>query len=167
MHEANLRWLEDAQERFGAAWVEGAILEIGALNINGSARSRLRSVEYVGVDCTAGPCVDIVCRSTETLFEDRAAFDCLILTQVLEHDPTWRESILHNAQWLRQGGVLLLSWGAEGNPRHDPEPWAPVPVGDVLAAIVPTFAIAEACWEGRRYRGEVIGGCYDIIATKR
>jgi hypothetical protein len=50
---------------------------------------------------------------------------------MLEHDPRWRESLAHNLQWLKRGGLLLLSWGAEGNLRHDPEPWAWVPVIDV------------------------------------
>ena len=163
MHQGNREWLTHAQTRFGQ-W--SSILELGSLDINGTARSILRGDLYIGVDRVAGPGVDVVCDAEHTQFDLDRQFDCLLCTSVLEHTPRWREILTHNLQWLRYDGVLLLSWGAEGNQHHAPEPWKPVPVGDVLEWACPLTRIVEAYWEGSRFKNDC-AGCYDLIAYRK
>lgn len=162
MHQGNREWLAHAQAVYGHRWQWTGVLELGSLDVNGSAREIIRAGVYIGVDRVAGPGVDIACDAEATSFE--RSFGCLLCTSVLEHTPRWREILEHNRQWLRaNGGVLLLSWGAEGNQHHAPEPWAPVPVGDVLEWLAPRFVIVEAGWESRRFTGDC-AGCYNVIA---
>jgi SAM-dependent methyltransferase len=166
MHQGNREWLAHAQKTYGHNWSKIGVLELGSLDVNGSARGILRAPEYVGVDRVAGPGVDIVVDAEHTAFKPQS-FGCLLCTSVLEHTPRWREILDHNLQWLRSGGILLLSWGAEGNQHHAPEPWAPVPVGDVLEWLMRAsvdvigwpLRVFEANWE----RSDC-AGCYDIIA---
>lgn len=167
MHQGNREWLAYAQATYGHRWMYTGILELGALDWNGSARELLRSELYVGVDRTAGPGVDIVCDAATTDFRSaRYGFGCLLCASLLEHSPYWRQVLTHNLRWMKRNGVLLLSWGAEGNLHHAPEPWSPVPVGDVLEIIAPACDIIEAYWEKDRFTGDC-AGCYDIIAVKR
>lgn len=183
MHVGNRNWLDDLQARFAEHIAGAALLELGSLNINGSARECLRPARWTGVDrlrcgspdCTCcsgalGPVakscdVDVHCDAIATRFEVEE-FDVLLCTSMLEHDPAWRESLAHNLPWLRRGGLLFLSWGAEGNTHHAPEPWAVVPVGDVLEwAIASGLQIVDATWEASRYTGDC-GGCYDMVLRK-
>jgi hypothetical protein len=70
-------------------------------------------------------------------------------------------------KWLRADGILLLAWGAEGNVRHDPEPWAQVPVGDVLEYLVDKFDIVDASWERTHFSSECCPGFYNLVAIRR
>jgi len=163
MHIGNRDWLNDVQDRYASDM--GDLLEIGSLNVNGSAREHLRPRTWVGVDCVHGEDVDVHCDAEATAFEPEI-FNVLLSTSMAEHNPRWREGISHNLKWLKPSGLLLLSWGAEGNLHHLPEPWAPVPVGDVLEwCVKERLLILEACWERTKYTPDC-EGCYDIIARK-
>lgn len=70
--------------------------------------------------------VDMFCDLHETIFLG-TQFDTMVCASVLEHDPDWKHLLEHNLQWLRRGGLALISFGAEGNDHHAPEPWAIVP----------------------------------------
>lgn len=195
MHVGNRNWLDDLQARFAQQIAGAALLEIGSLNINGSARECLHPARWVGVDrlrCGRNDCrscrghgggeptaglesastinswscdVDVRCDAIETHFEP-GEFDLLLSTSMIEHDPAWRASLTHNLPWLRRGGLFFLSWGAEGNTHHAPEPWAAVPVGDVLEwAISERLQIIDATWEGSRYTNDC-AGCYDMVLVK-
>lgn len=183
MHAGNRNWLDDLQARFAGEIAGASLLEIGSLNINGSARECLRPARWVGVDrlrCGRADCpscgdgtvparrdcdVEIQCDADQTCFEPES-FDILLSTSMLEHDPGWRASLAHNLPWLRRGGLIFLSWGAEGNTHHAPEPWAAVPVGDVLEwAISHGLRVLDATWEGHRYTDDC-AGCYDMVLVK-
>ncbi len=163
MHVGNIEWLKDLDARYDLD--DDRLLELGSLNINGTARSYLHAKAWVGIDQTSGDDVDIVCKATETLFWP-SAFDVILSTSMLEHDPNWRESLSHNLQWLRPGGLLFLSWGAEGNLHHLPEPWASVPGADVQQwAKDAGIEVVESTWECDRYTGDC-PGCYDMVLRK-
>ena len=53
-----------------------------------------------------------------TIFQ-RAAFDVVICTEMLEHVEDWRGAVDNLKQAVAPGGVLLLSTRAPGFPRHE------------------------------------------------
>lgn len=164
MHVGNVQWLRDLDGRYATSGAR--LLELGSLNVNGTARSHIEAREWVGIDIVAGGGVDIVCPAKETTFAEES-FDIILCTSMLEHDPDWRESLTHNLPWLAPGGLLFLSWGAEGNTRHDPEPWAMVPVAEVRDwASKHGLVTIETCWERDRYVGDC-AGCYDMVLRKQ
>lgn len=167
MHTGNVDWLRDVNTRFSQDLRGKKLLELGALNINGSARSYLEVGRWIGIDQIAGADVDIVCKAAETKFEI-AEFDLILCTSMLEHDPNWSASISWNVQWLRPGGLFLLSWGAEGNQWHLPEPWAAVPIAEVKQWIARDnrLVIVEECWEYARYTADC-AGCYDMVLRRQ
>tara|TARA_B100001093_G_scaffold2600_1_gene2645 strand:+ start:19662 stop:20045 length:384 start_codon:yes stop_codon:yes gene_type:complete len=74
--------------------------------------------EYVGIDCYAGPCVDVVGVAHE--YEPKKAnFDVVITTEMLEHDPHWKLTLEHAARMLRSGGLLILTCAAPKRPPHN------------------------------------------------
>lgn len=164
MHEGNHDFLKYVIEKFPGS-LSGSVLELGSLDINGSARQHVAAKRYVGIDIVPGPGVDQVCRAAETSFTS-GEFDALISISMFEHDPDWERSLSHNLQWLKKDSLIILGWGAEGNTKHIPDPWALVPVADwkAAAAKMPLF-IMEQFFENERFTPDCLGA-YDVIARK-
>lgn len=167
MHIGNQDFIADMRKQYPAYFTRANVLELGACDLNGSPRIHFEpTCRYVGVDCVAGPGVDIVSPAKSTVFFP-AEFDTLVCLSMFEHDPDWRESFAHNLQWLRPGAMIFLGWGAEGNLPHPPAPWAIVPAADfaAFAATLPIDVLA-AFFEYERYTPDC-KGAYDAIARRR
>lgn len=166
MHQGNRDWLEKLSIDHDKEISGAAVLEIGSMNWNGSARPYFsKAARYVGVDMVAGPDVDVVSPAAKTQFKP-GEFDILICLSLFEHDPEWRTSFSHNLQWIRPGGLLITCWGAEGNIHHAPEPWAIVPAADFHEAAKDwPIKIVDAFFEFDRFTQDC-PGCYDVLAIK-
>lgn len=164
MHDDQRKWIRDLQQVYPQAFVRPArVIELGSLNVNGSARSLFDVDDYVGVDTQEGACVDVVCAA-----KDFAAQPCdtLISLSMLEHDPSWRDSLQNSNSLLRPGGLLILSYGAEGNDPHEPFPFVELQDAEVQQVLLEIgYEIQDAFRESDRYSNE-IPGCYDLVGRK-
>ena len=126
------------KERLAGTITKGAlVLEIGSYNVNGSVRDLFAGcTEYVGVDRCAGPGVDVVCDMHE--YMPGRLFDIVVCCEVLEHDPRPKDAFHRMMDWLKPGGILIMTcacrlrWahtcmGAQG--RRDGEHYANVEPG--------------------------------------
>lgn len=167
MHQGNRDWLAYLKALLPDYFKNARVLEIGSYDVNGTARDYFQeAIRYVGVDKVAGPGVDIVADAGATIFTP-GEFDTLVYLSVFEHDPAWAENFAHNLTWIRPGGLLIVGWGAEGNKRHEPEPWAPVPHRAFLdrAGAWP-IEILDAFFEEKRFVPDC-PGAFDLLARKR
>lgn len=114
MHASVLTWVAEQVARYDLA--EGSTLEVGSLDVNGSAR-RFFTGPYVGVDMREGPGVDVVASAAAMPFPDRS-FDTIVCTEMLEHDPAWWWSLQEMARVLRRGGHLILTTRGNGFGQH-------------------------------------------------
>jgi SAM-dependent methyltransferase len=109
--------------------VEGKrVLEVGALDVNGSVRpyvTSLRPAEYVGTDRRRGRRVDVVVNATRLI--DRFGcdrFDVVLCLETLEHIQQWRIALWCMLAVLRTGGTFVLTTRSPGFPRHEhPDDW--------------------------------------------
>ena len=112
-----------AMANLTSAQVKGKfVLEVGSLNVNGSVRKFVETLEpgkYIGVDIVGGPGVDLVCRADELLqrFEE-SSVDLLVSTEMLEHVRDWRRVVTNFKHVLRPGGSLLLTTRSYGFGYH-------------------------------------------------
>ena len=166
MHPGNMDWLKLLRQKYPAHFTGASVLEIGSYNINGTARDCFKDVKrYVGVDVAKGPCVDVVARAADTRFKVEE-FDTLVYLSVFEHDPNWRAGFDHNLHWIRPGGLIIICFGAEGNLRHAPEPWAVVPTKMFYEAVKSMpIKILDAFFEKAQV-GISPPGAYDVLAMK-
>lgn len=108
----------------GREEVEGRrILEVGALDVNGSVRPYVTSLkprEYVGVDMRAGRRVDQVIVAERLISVlGCQGFDVVLCLETLEHVQPWRLAIFNMAAQLRDGGRFVLTTRSPGYPRHE------------------------------------------------
>lgn len=166
MHQGNRDFLADLKRRFPTFFWKAAVLELGSLDICGTARDYFEDCRYVGVDIERGPGVDVVAKAKETVFQE-GEFDTLVCLSLFEHDADWRQSFSHNLKWLRPGALIILCWGAEGNNIHPPYPWAVVPHTDFLfESLHWPIIVEEAFFEKTKYTGDC-EGAYDVVAWKK
>lgn len=116
MHTEALEYTRQALARIGgAAGLD--VLEIGSVNINGSARDLCGGARwYLGIDPEAGPGVDLVTDAAG--YDGACAFDLVICNEVLEHTPDPASVIACAARALRPGGHLILTCASTGRKPH-------------------------------------------------
>jgi SAM-dependent methyltransferase len=119
-NSACLQFIKDNLSREEA---EGRkVLEVGSLYVNGSPRGDVMSLSplsYTGVDLSAGPGVDVVCRVEDLAGRFGAgSFDIVLSTEMLEHVRDWRSAISNLKEVLKPGGLLLITTRSKGYPYH-------------------------------------------------
>ena len=99
-----------------------SVLEVGALDVNGSPRSLIKALHpgsYLGVDMQAGVGVDEVCPAEKLVGRfGPDAFDIVVSTEMMEHVFDWRV-VLHNLkQVVKKGGLLVITTRSLGFGYH-------------------------------------------------
>ncbi|MBA3781025.1 MAG: methyltransferase domain-containing protein [Nocardioides sp.] len=117
-HAEQLAFFE-AVVRRNTGLVTGArILEIGSYDVNGSMREGFAAAgEYVGVDLTPGPGVDVIGFGHE-LSEPDGAFDIAVSGECFEHDPHWRATFENMSRMTKPGGLVAFTCASHGRPEH-------------------------------------------------
>lgn len=119
----NAACLEFVKRVVSPGEVEGrAVLEVGAYDVNGSARAVLGPMApatYVGVDLEKGPGVDEVVPADQLVEHfGTEAFDVVVSTEMVEHVREWRPVISNLKRVVRRGGVLVITTRSHGFPYH-------------------------------------------------
>lgn len=114
MTDGILSWLKTQRHH-----VNGRVLEVGSLDVNGSARSVISATEYIGVDMRTGKGVDIVCNSHDLISRfGEQSFDAVVCCDMLEHDNDPLASVKQMRGVLNPGCPLLLTSPRNGFAEH-------------------------------------------------
>jgi len=117
-HPEQLEFMRLARTNLTNSIKHGRILEIGSYDVNGSIRDIFNDgKEYIGVDLTPGPGVDIVSFGHKLDLAD-GYFDLSISAECFEHDPNWKETFENMVRLTRPGGVVLFTCASSGRPEH-------------------------------------------------
>ena len=115
--------LSFVERHLAGADVSGArVLEVGAADVNGSARKAIEKhtpASYTGVDLAPGPGVDEVVDVGHLVQRfGPESFDVVLSTEMLEHVRNWRAAIRNLKSVVRVGGLLILTTRSVGFHYH-------------------------------------------------
>lgn len=97
---------------------DGAVLEIGSHDVNGTMRATFReAAEYVGVDLVEGPGVDLVAFGHVADF-NAEHFDITVSAGCFEHDKFWPSTLKYKIRLTRPSGLVLFTCGGRGRLEH-------------------------------------------------
>ena len=100
------------------------VLEIGALNINGTVRTLFDKAHYTGIDIGEGDCVDEVCRG-EDYPAAANSFDVVLSTEVFEHAENWDLIFLNMMRMVKSNGLIAFSCAGRGRIQHGTSLFSP------------------------------------------
>ena len=92
------------------------VLDCGSLDINGNNRWLFDDCNYLGIDIVKGKNVDIVCKVHD--LKTHLLYDCVISTEMLEHDEDFAASLNAMFNFLKPGGLLLITAAGYGREEH-------------------------------------------------
>lgn len=127
--KGNFETMHDTALEIGRAAIEmysggngSRILEIGAMDVNGSLRQfRPDGSKYLGVDLEPGKGVDMIVEPGKPLPFAEGSFDLVLASSVFEHDPAFWVTFLDLIRVLRDGGHLYISAPSNGHVHRYPE----------------------------------------------
>lgn len=121
MHAEVMSFLDQVRRHHPDLFNADRVIEFGSYNINGSVRQLFRpDAVYTGVDWRTGPGVDVVSLAhSYSPVEGLPPTELCISTEMLEHDPYWKDSVANMVQLLAVGGSVLLTCAAPGRPTHE------------------------------------------------
>ena len=116
-HIEQLDFVRDVRDRFPSAFAGRRVLEIGSLIVNETVRGFFRDCDYIGIDVAEGAGVDHVCQGQD-YDAPAASFDTVICCEVLEHNPSWQETMDNMIRLTRPGGLILMTCATTGRAEH-------------------------------------------------
>lgn len=113
-----LDWLKDVVVPLGPF---GSVFEIGAVNINGSARDVMgeHSESWIACDRFNGPGVSLVANAADWLGFNATRFDTVVACECYEHDADFWITNKAAKNALRAGGLYVISAPSIGFPLHE------------------------------------------------
>lgn len=173
MHGANFEFLNEVKPKYPEYFSNCKVLEIGSCTIWNDLppvfKGYFDNCEYTGIDIIEGEGVDIVVRAQDTVFPEKH-FDTILCFSVFEHEPDWKTILSRNLPFVKDGGMLFLAWGADGNRPHKPYPHGEVKEKDFLDFVKTLpLEVIESYFENTRYRHKECarGGYVAVLKVKR
>ncbi len=97
-------WVKQQRERLH---IEGRVLEIGSLDVNGNLNDELAGCDHVRLDMRDGPNVDVVANSHNIPFE-ADSFDAVVCADTFEHDNAFWVTMEEVRRVLKPHGAIVL-----------------------------------------------------------
>ena len=116
MHKEVRRFCQSIQQQHPLHFKNADVLDCGSLDINGNNRYLFDNCNYMGIDIVKGKNVDLVTRVHD--FKTTFQFDCVISTEMLEHDEFFSDSLNAMFNCTKPGGLLLITAAGHGREEH-------------------------------------------------
>jgi SAM-dependent methyltransferase len=116
-HESQLNFIYSVKHRYPHFFTNTKVLEIGSVDINGSARQFFYESQYTGIDVYPGSGVDRVCFGHEVDDPDES-YDTVLSEECFEHDMYWDKTFKNMIRLCKKGGLVFFTCAAPGRHEH-------------------------------------------------
>ena len=118
MHHEVLHFVYEKKHLIPEYFNNARVLEIGSRTVENqpTIRCHFNGCDYIGVDISNGPNVDIVGKGHE--FKSDQLFDTAVSCECFEHDPFYEKTIMNMIHNLRPNGLLIFTCASTGRSEH-------------------------------------------------
>ena len=116
-HPQQLCFIETFSKYVSSDWHGKKILEIGSYIVEGGIRGFFANSDYLGVDLTPGPGVDLVASGHLVEHPDNT-YDVTVSCECFEHNPYWLETFFNMYRMTLPGGFVVFSCATRGRLEH-------------------------------------------------
>jgi len=116
-HYQQEKFVEEVKSNFPEFFTRTRVLEVGSWIVNGTLRTNFVSCDYVGVDISKGPGVDIAVPGQDLALPSDS-FDIVISCNCFEHNAFWLETFINMIRMLKPGGLFVFSCAGIGHQEH-------------------------------------------------
>ena len=116
MHKEVRKFCLAVKNTYPQFFQNSVVLDCGSLDINGNNRYLFDNCFYKGIDIVEGKNVDFVGEVHN--FKSKIKFDCVICTEMLEHDEDFAASLNAMFNFIKPGGLLLITAAGYGREEH-------------------------------------------------
>ena len=116
-HFQQLEFIRIVRNSFPEAFAGSKVLEVGSWDVTGTIRGFFSECEYLGVDITSGPGIDMVCQGQDLDLPSNS-FDVVVSCECFEHNKYWLETFTNMTRMLKPGGLFIMSCAAPGRIEH-------------------------------------------------
>jgi predicted SAM-dependent methyltransferase len=92
------------------------VIDFGSYDVNGTLRPLFNNHEYIGIDMSEGPNVDIVCENNSVPLPDNSC-DVIVSSSNFEHDELFWLTFLEMCRLVRNDGYIYINAPSAG-PYH-------------------------------------------------
>ena len=139
MHDGARAFIERKVKELGPF---NTVLEIGSRDINGTVREFFPGADYFGIDKVGGSGVDYVIDALT--WQTAVRFDCIVATEVFEHEPKWPLLVGKISTWLAPDGVALLTMAGPGREPHSAVDGSSLRAGEPYENVTPDDLVNTA-----------------------
>ena len=123
-HPQQLNFISTLAQHFTDDYTNVKILEIGSYNVNGTIREFFIGSDYLGIDLTEGPGVDLV-SDGHLIDHDDNTYDITVSCECFEHNPYWLESFCNMYRMTKDGGFVIFTCATRGRKEHGTQRTSP------------------------------------------
>jgi predicted SAM-dependent methyltransferase len=92
------------------------VIDFGSYDVNGTLKPLFNNHEYIGIDMSEGPNVDIVCENNNVPLPDNSC-DVIVSSSNFEHDELFWLTFLEMCRLVRNDGYIYINAPSAG-PYH-------------------------------------------------
>src|SRR5687768_5482835 len=112
-HKAQVRFIKQVKKLYPDYFRYTSVVDIGSLDVNGTARDFFHGCNYIGVDITEGDGVDVVEEGHKYLSKRKESLDTVLSCECLEHDKFYKITLFSMYHSLKDGGLMIVTAAGE------------------------------------------------------
>lgn len=115
-HKSQIEFCQSVKKKFPDYFRDKRVLDAGSMDINGNNNYLFGGCNLTRIDLGKGSNVDIICPVHK--YRPGILFDCIISTEMLEHDKYYKKSLKSIFNLLKNNGLLILTAAANERKEH-------------------------------------------------
>jgi SAM-dependent methyltransferase len=116
-HFDQQNFVSETKKQYPEYFINKKVLEIGSWIVNGTVRDFFENCDYLGIDLSEGPGVDLISFGHEYSAPDNS-YDTVISCECFEHDMFYEKTFSNMFRMCKNDGIIIFTCATTGRGEH-------------------------------------------------